>query len=183
MQTTIACYSFKTLKLQLAIISKLKYYLPVNYWVVDVFYISLSPTDHYQLQPDGFSYILYSEENKITYHKPFVSPLELKYSQFVVKCRPTYIGYLQQNNVNIKATNHNEFLTQFNTPKLKNFTPLVLDYIIFHLTFFNENTSLNQLSKRYQCNSKKIDKQFKCIIGLSFIQYQNILITLRRPKY
>ncbi|APY11737.1 hypothetical protein BWZ22_11030 [Seonamhaeicola sp. S2-3] len=176
-------YSFKTLKLQLTIISKHKYYLPINYWVVDVFYISLSNNDHYQLQPDGFSYILYSEENKIAYHKPFVSPLELKSSQFVVKCRPTYISYLQQNNIDIKANNHNEFLTQFNTPKLKNFEPSVLDYIIFHLHFLNEKNSLNQLCKRYQCNSLKIEKQFKCIIGLSFIQYQNTLIKLRRPTY
>lgn len=183
MQYLTEYYSFKTLKLQLTIISKHKYYLPINYWVVDVFYISLSNNDHYQLQPDGFSYILYTEENKITYHKPFVNPLELRSSQFIVKCRPTYINYLQQNNITIKASNPDEFLTQFNTPKLKNFTPSVLDYIIFHLHFLNEKTSLNQLSKRYQCNSKKIEKQFKRIIGLSFIQYENILITLRRPTY
>ncbi|MBN2867622.1 MAG: hypothetical protein JXK08_03025 [Flavobacteriaceae bacterium] len=151
--------------------------MPINYWVVDVFYVSLSNKDHYQLQPDGFSYILFSEENNTTYHKPFTNPLELKYSQFVVKCRPTYIDYLLQKNIIIKAANSHEFLSQLNTSKLKDLTPSILDSIIFHLHFLNEKTSIKQLAKRYQCNSKNIENHFKRVVGISFKEYQKILLT------
>jgi len=130
------------------------------------------------LQPDGFSYILFSEENNTTYyHKPFTNPLVLKYSQFVVKCRPTYINYLLQKNITIKAANANDFLAQFNTSKLKDLTPSVLDNIILHLQFLNEKTTIKQLAKRYQCSSKNIENHFKHVIGISFKEYQNILLT------
>lgn len=145
--------------------------------------MSISNKDYHLLQPDGYSYILYSEENNTTYHKPLATPLQLKHSQFVVKCRPTYVDHLTQNNITIEATNSDEFLAQLNTPKLKDLTPSILDSIIFHLHFLNENTSLKQLSKRYQCDTKNIENLFKRSVGLSFIQYQNILITLRRPTY
>ena len=130
------------------------------------------------MQPDGFSYILYSEENNITCHKPFVSPLELKSSYIIVKCRPTYIDHLLENNITIKAANANAFLAQFNTPKLKNFTPSILDNIVFYLHFFKGHISLDQLSKRYQYSNQKIKNGFKNSIGLSFNEYKNILLSI-----
>lgn len=139
--------------------------------------MSLYHKDLHQLQPDGYSYILYSEENNITYHKPFVSPLKLKSSQIIVKCRPTYIDYLLQNNITIKAANVDDFLAQFNTPKLKNFTPSILDSIVFHLHFFKGHISLDQLSKRYQYSNQKIKNDFKNSIGLSFNEYKNVLLS------
>ncbi len=139
--------------------------------------MSISNKDDHLLQPDGYSYILYSEENNTTYHKPFANPLQLKHSQFVVKCRPTYVDHLIQNNITINATNSNEFLAHLNTPKLKDLTPSILDSIIFHLHFFKGHISLDQLSKRYQYSNQKIKNDFKNSIGLPFNEYKNILLS------
>lgn len=160
------------------IITKHTYYNPINYWVTEVFYLELSNKDTYLLQPDGYSYIFFSnkKEQAITCFKPQAAPLILTTSYFVVKCRPTYIAYLKKNNIELKASNAHEFLTLFSTLKLKNFTPSLLDSIIFYLHYLKGNTSLPQLSKRYQCKTQVVETQFKQVIGLSFEQYKNIVL-------
>ncbi len=54
----------------------------------------------YIIKPDGYSYIVLKSEkvNTILYYKPLISPLLLtskeKVTYYIVKCRPTYVGYL-----------------------------------------------------------------------------------------
>ncbi len=161
---------------------KLPYYSPINYWVLDISFIELNKGEQYQIDPDGFSYIIYTMNSTANYLTPFLKPFILKTESttkyYLVKCRPTYVSILLKNkNLRPNLNSANEFLTSLDSEELKNIYPTVLESIVFHMRFTQGQTSIKNLKERYQCTSADIEDGFKNILGLSFTQYQSILLT------
>ncbi|MDW5288786.1 hypothetical protein [Formosa sp. PL04] len=136
------------------------------------------------MQPDGYSYIIYKLEkvSSITYYKPFITPLILKSEHesmyYIARCRPTYIGYLMKQKIKMTPNKPNDFLISLSSVKLKSIVPTILDNILIHLHSKDEKASLPQLKKQYQCNHLNIDSLFKKNTGITFSQYQNILLNI-----
>lgn len=158
------------------------FFRPVNYWVLDVFFLELDEGESYQILPDGFSYIIRygNRSNRIDLHRPFTEPLLIQsdfYAQFyIVKCRPTFIGRLTENNISfIKTHTVIQFLRRLDSKELRSLIPDTLDNILFYMRIKNGVTSISELKKRYQCTSSHITDGFKKTLGLSFRQYQEIL--------
>lgn len=84
---------------------------------------------------------------------------------------------LQENKVSFSnlSTAH-EFITRLDTEEFKNINPTVLESVLFHMRFNRGETSIVFLKKRYQCTSTYIEVGFKKQLGLSFTQYQRILL-------
>ncbi|WP_092466940.1 helix-turn-helix transcriptional regulator [Winogradskyella thalassocola] len=116
----------------------------------------------------------------ISYHKPFANPLlltsENKTTYYIAKCRPTYVGHLKHQQIKIAALKPHDFLVVLSSAKLKAITPTILDNIIIHLLSKSENMSLTEIQKHYQCTPSNLNRLCKTTLGMSFLQYQNILL-------
>lgn len=158
------------------------YYITINYWILNVFLLELNDGDGYTLDPDGFSYIIYAKNKAvINYYKPFPKPFTVKAvsasTYYIVKCRPTYVSRLHENKIALSNfSTAKEFLTSLDSEEFKNIYPTVLESILFHMRFTRGKTSIASLKKRYQCTSIYIEVGFENLLGLSFTQYQNILL-------
>lgn len=147
-----------------------------------MFFLALPQNENYTLKPDGFSYIIYSVYPQIaTYYNPSLDSINLKADTaskfFIVKCRPTYVRRLHENNLGFNhGFTSREFLNHLESEEFKNIFPTPLDTILFHLHFKKGNTSLENLKYRYQCSAASIEADFKDLFGFSFAQYQKILL-------
>ena len=143
----------------------------------------------YTIQPEGYSYIIYKLENKntINYYQPQVQPLLLNVKEnavyYIVKCKPTFVGYLSLRKVEIIALTPLHFLNCIYSDQFKNIPPTLLDNMLIHMWHDADIIGLYDLKQRYQCSSKKIHSLFKEILGLSFDDYQKIVFKLRRPTH
>ncbi|MGJ8550253.1 hypothetical protein [Winogradskyella wichelsiae] len=136
----------------------------------------------YTLPSDGYSYILLKSEkkNSIHYLKPFISPLLLKSNKkvtyYIIKCRPTYVGYLQQQQIVLKSLKPNDVLRQLSSAKFKAITPTLLDNLIIELLYKSKAITLTEFKKKYQCKNNNLELLLKKTIGLTFLQYQSLLL-------
>lgn len=146
-------------------------------------FLALPKGEKYTLKPDGFSYIIYSVNSSCAfYYRPFLHPITLtseaasKYYIFI--CRPTYVGRLIENKL-LTSTKYSLqfFLNQLESEKFRNIYPSVIDSILFHLHFNNGDASIDTLKKRYHCTSAYINNSCKYFLGLTFTQYQGVLLS------
>ena len=149
---------------------------------MNVFSIELQNRESHTLQPDGYSYIIYKlgKTSTIAYYKPFANKLLLKSENniiyYIAKCRPTYVGYLKNQQIKMSVLKPHDFLTDLSSAEFKSIRPTILDNILIHLFSKSEYMSLTQIQKHYQCTPNNIDRLFKTTLGMSFNQYQNILL-------
>lgn len=150
--------------------------------MLNVFFLALNEGENYTLKPDGLSYIIYSvNKSSTTCHKPFQESIVLRpdtaSKYYIVKCRPTYVSRLLENKVDfLKHYSPRNFLNLLESEAFRTICPNVLESILFHLHFKNGSESIETLQKRYQCSSAYIETGFLKFLGLSFRQYQNILL-------
>lgn len=95
---------------------------------------------------------------------------------FIVKCRPTYIGYVLEHNINWAPKQTIDFLSSLNTNPFTHITPTILDNIIIQLQTKPESWSIAKFQNRYQCSAAKLNRFFKTYLGMTFKQYQQLLI-------
>ena len=136
----------------------------------------------YTLQSYGYSYIILKSKKKSSIHylKPFINPLILKSNEkvtyYIIKCRPTYVGYLQQQQIVVKYLNPNDVLRQLSSAKFKAITPTLLDNLIIQLLSKSKTITLTEFKKDHQCKNINLELLLKKTIGLTFLQYQRLLL-------